>query len=98
MGDDASIPSLAPLYCGPYLVLEKHDKYFHLQLGFRTNVVSVDRLKPIFSSDPVSVAVPLARGHSVLHPPDPALRPPDLLAPSSSAALVLTLSLKTVRV
>ena len=48
VGEDASIPSLAPLYCGPCLVLEKSDKYFRLQLGSRTDVVSMDRLKPVF--------------------------------------------------
>ena len=48
VGEDASIPSLAPLYCGPCLVLEKSEKYFRLQLGSRTDVVSMDRLKPVF--------------------------------------------------
>ena len=46
--EDASIPSLAPLYRGPYLVLERKSKFFRLQIGSRTDVVSVDRLKPAF--------------------------------------------------
>ena len=58
--EDASIPSLAPLYQGPYLVLERKDKFFRLQLGSRTDVVSVDRLKPAFSEDPIQAASPPA--------------------------------------
>ena len=96
MREDASIPSLAPLYCGPYLVLEKCGKYFRLQLGSRTDVISVDRLKPVISSDPVSVAVPPARWRPIFHPTDPALCPQYLLAPSSAAAPVLTHTKKTV--
>ena len=60
--EDASIPSLAPFYPGPFLVLERKDKFFHLQLGSRTDVVSVDRLKPAFSEDPIQAASPPARG------------------------------------
>ena len=58
--EDSSIPSLAPLYWGPYLVLEGKDKYFHLQLGSRTDVVSVDRLNPAFLEDPIQNALPSA--------------------------------------
>ena len=47
--EDASSHPLAPLYHGPYLVLEHRDKFFHLQMGDKTDVVSVDRLKPAFS-------------------------------------------------
>ena len=31
--EDASVPSLAPLYQGPYLVLQRRAKFFRLQLG-----------------------------------------------------------------
>ena len=79
--DDTSIPSLAPLYCGPYLVLERQEKFFRLQVGSRTYVVSVNRLKPVFSADPISVDVPPAQGPPVFRPPDPVLLPRYLLAP-----------------
>ena len=48
--EDASIPPLAPLYHGPYLVLER--------LGDRMDVLSADRLKPAFSDEPISPALP----------------------------------------
>ena len=38
-------PLQAP-YQGPFEVLEKHDKYFKLDLGSRQDIVSLDRLKP----------------------------------------------------
>ena len=38
--EDASIPLLAPLYCGHYLVVETRLKFFCLQLGDRTDVIS----------------------------------------------------------
>ena len=53
-----------------------------LRLGSRIDVVSVDRLKPVFSTDPVSVAVPATREYPVLHPPDLL----DLLAPPFAEA------------
>ena len=59
--EDATIPSLAPLYQGPYLVLERKDKYFSLQLGSRMDVVTVDRLKPGYSEDPIQAVLPPAR-------------------------------------
>ena len=83
--EDASVTSLSPLYCKPYLVLERCDKFFCLQLGSRTDVVMVDRLKPVFSADPVSVAVPPASGCPTLWVPTLALPPPDMLALPSAA-------------
>ena len=53
--EDASI---SPLYRGPYLVLERRTDFFRLQLGERMDVVSVDRLKPAFSDEPISPALP----------------------------------------
>ena len=58
MREDTSVPPLAPLYCGPYLVLEQQNKFFRLQLGDRTDVVSVDRLKPAFTDELISPALP----------------------------------------
>ena len=68
----ASGPSLAPLYRGPYLVLEWHTKFFHLQLGDKTDVVFVDKLKPAFSDEPfsdepISLALPPIRGRPALN-------------------------------
>ena len=59
--EDASIPSLAPLYPGPYLVFEWRDKLFRLQIGPKTDVVSMDCLKPVFSDKPVLPVLPPAR-------------------------------------
>ena len=59
--EDASVSSLVPLYCGCYLVLEKRDKFSRLHLGSRTDVVSVDGLKPAFSEDHISAALPPVR-------------------------------------
>ena len=43
--DDGSTTSLQPAYTGPFPVLDKEDKYFILDLGDRTDSVSIDRLK-----------------------------------------------------
>ena len=56
--EDASVPFLAPFYRSPYLVLEYRDKFFCLRMGDKTDVVSVDRLKPAFSDVPISPALP----------------------------------------
>ena len=64
--EDASIPSLAPVYRGPYLKLEQRDKFFRLQIGSGTDVVSVDCLKPVFSDKPVLPALPPACRHPAL--------------------------------
>ena len=79
--ENSSIPCLAPLYRGPYLVLERKNKYFRLQLGSRTDIVSVDWLKPVFSEDPIQAALPPARGQPALRP---ALHAPDLTPSSTS--------------
>jgi len=73
--EDASKPSLAPLYRGPYLVLERRNKFFRLQIGNKVDSVSIDRLKPVFSDSPVVPADPPPRGRPPLrparHPPEP---------------------------
>ena len=58
--DDASKP---PLYRGLYKVLKKFEKIFILQIGVKSDSVSVDRMKAVFSSVPVTPAVPPPRGH-----------------------------------
>ena len=50
---------LQQLYDGPYRVLERHPKHFVLDLGNRTDSVSLDRLKPAFVDPaPAAVAIP----------------------------------------
>ena len=50
--EDSAKSSLTPRYRGPYLVIDRRDKYFRLQMGLKQDVVSVDRLKPVFSDTP----------------------------------------------
>jgi hypothetical protein len=64
----------APLYAGPYAVLERGEKVFRLQVGDREEAVSVDRLKPHTGAEPVQPAAQPKRG-----------RPPGS-APSSTTA------------
>jgi len=78
--DSHRIPLQRP-YEGPFKVIEHGDKVFKLDVGGRTEVVSVDRLKPahLDVDQPVSFAVPPRRG-----------RPPTRLSttpvPSSSVS------------
>ncbi len=57
-----NLPPLALLYTGPYAVLERGEKVFHLQVGDRDEAVSVDRLKQHTGAEPVQSAVPLKLG------------------------------------
>eukprot|EP00117_Sycon_ciliatum_P039851 scpid21637/ scgid29378/ Retrotransposable element Tf2 155 kDa protein type 1 len=45
---DATRTPLQRPYTGPHRVLERHDKYFRLDLNGRSDTVSIDRLKPAF--------------------------------------------------
>ena len=81
--EDAVIPTLAPRYHGPYLVLERQSKYFCLQIGSKQDVVSVDRLKPVFSDAPVTPALPPSRGRPSCHPVARSSDPP----PSSATKI-----------
>ena len=65
----SALPPLAPLYVGPYEVLEWADKFFRLAVGGREETVSIDRLKPHLGVGPFSAALPAARGR----PPSSAL-------------------------
>ena len=44
---DAHTSPLQAPYKGPFKVLERHVKYFKLDLGIREDTVSIDRLKPV---------------------------------------------------
>jgi hypothetical protein len=70
-----ALPPFAPLYAGPYAVLERGEKVFRLQVGDREEAVSVDRLKPHTGAEPMQPAAPPRRG-----------RPPGSAASSTAAA------------
>jgi hypothetical protein len=55
------VQPLAPLYHGPYKMLQAGRKFFTISLGGREDTVSVDRLKPHLGG-PVVPALPPARG------------------------------------
>ncbi len=56
------VPPLEPLYQGPYRVIRRTSKFFLLQIGEKTEAVSVDRLKPHLGQAPVVPASPKPRG------------------------------------
>ena len=70
--EDSSKPPLAPLYRGPYLVVTRSPKYFSLQIGSKTDSVSVDRLKPVLSEFTVTAQTPPRRGRPPKAPDPPA--------------------------
>lgn len=45
---DAVRKQLESPYDGPFRVIDRHEKYFHLDINGRNETVSVDRLKPAF--------------------------------------------------
>ena len=63
-----SIPPLSPLYRGPFKVLSRYEKFFILQISDKSDLVSMDGLKAVFSSVPVTLAVPPPQGHTCLLP------------------------------
>jgi len=79
--EDACKPPLSPLYRGPFLVLERASKFFKVQIGERSETVSINRLKPVFSAMEVTLEVPVCRGRPPVHPPAPS-------SPSSTRAPV----------
>ncbi len=56
-----NIPPLAPLYVGPYEVLERAGKFFRIAVGGCEETVSVGLLKPHLGAGPFSAALPVAR-------------------------------------
>ena len=81
-----SLPNQLPLYRGPYLVLEQRDKFFRLQIGSKSDAVSVDCLKPAFSEDPIEPALRPVRGRPpsrprLAVPPEPVVPPPSAPPP-----------------
>ena len=47
---DRCLPPLHPTYTGPYQVIQRHNKYFELNLRTHTERVTIDRLKPAYLS------------------------------------------------
>ena len=56
------VPPTAPLYVGPYKVLQRHTKTFTLRVGSGEETVSVDRFKEHTGPGPVLPASPPSRG------------------------------------
>jgi hypothetical protein len=59
---DAPSHALAAKYDGPFRVLVAGGKFFRVAVGGRTEVVSVDRLKPHVGGQPLEPALPPRRG------------------------------------
>ena len=47
---DRRLPPLHPTYTGPYQVIQRHNKYFELNMRTHTERVTIDRLKPAYLS------------------------------------------------
>jgi cleavage and polyadenylation specificity factor subunit 1 len=65
---DGHKPPLAPLYNGPYLVLQRSLHHFTIQMGAKEEVVSVHRLKPAFTTPEAQPALPPRRGRPPAQP------------------------------
>ena len=61
--DGSGHPLVAPLYSGPFLVLECYRSSFKLQVRTRQEVVNISRLKPVFTPSDAEPAQPPNRGH-----------------------------------
>ena len=83
-----------PCTRGPYLVLSKNSKYFLVQIGSKSDSVSVDQLKPVFSDQLVTSQQPPRRGRpsSAPAPLIPATLTPTPLTPAPLTPALLTLA------
>jgi hypothetical protein len=57
-----SVPPLSQLYAGPYQVIRRERKFFEVAVGGKSQIISVDRLKPHLGATPVTAATPPLRG------------------------------------
>jgi hypothetical protein len=64
----AAASSISPLYSGPYRVISRGEKTFHVDIGGRDEVISADRLKPHLGRAPVLPATPPKRGRPPASP------------------------------
>ena len=87
-----------PCTRGPYLVLSKNPKYFLVQIGSKSDSVSVDQLKPVFSDQLVTSQQPPRRGRplSAPAPLSPAPLIPATLTPTPLTLAPLTPALLTL--
>jgi hypothetical protein len=71
-------PPLAPLYDGPYTVLQRSLRHFRLQMGDREDNVSTSRLKPCAGGAAIPTAAPegaaCSRGAAQARPLQPRTR------------------------
>lgn len=83
MRDLAHHGPLSYPYTGPYKVISRNDKTFNLQVGDKTETVTIDRLKPahLDLDKPVAVARPPPRGRPPVRPLEPATPPRDRPVP-----------------
>jgi transposase InsO family protein len=58
-------PALSPAYRGPYLVLDRGEKFFKVQIGGKGDNISVDRLQPYLSREVVTADPPPPRTTSI---------------------------------
>ena len=73
---------LAPPYSGPYKVLRKGPKVFHIEVGGVEQIVTVDRLKPHSGAATADPAAPPKRGR----PPAARAAPAAQAAPAGARA------------
>ena len=71
-----SKPPLKAAYSGPFVVVERHPKYFILDYGSRLESVSVDRLKPHAGDGVITPATAPRRGRPPLSSAAPSESPP----------------------
>jgi hypothetical protein len=65
-------PPLSPAYSGPFLVLRRSPRSFLLQIGPKTDSISIHRLKPANLPPGTEPASPPKRGRPPSHPlPNP---------------------------
>ena len=93
--EDSSFPPLSQPYCRPYKFVDRKDKCFKLQIGSEQDNVSVDRLKPVFSDDKVSPALPLPGGRPPRRPSPPAANP---LSPAANPLSIAANPLPPVKI
>jgi hypothetical protein len=64
----AAASSLSPLYLGPYRVISRGEKTFHVDIGSWDEVISADRLKPHLGRTQGLPASPPKRGRPPASP------------------------------
>lgn len=65
---DSVSPPLSPIYDGPYLILQRNPTFFTLQIGSRSDTVSIQRLKPAYILPTTPAAQPPRRGRPPTKP------------------------------